>query len=260
VELPKTEGWLQNAGKEVIHLLQGNAYVRLDSHRHCVESLNGHLQEALSQYDAALSINPTYARAKVGQAGVLRQMAWQGVTDASLDKIDVGKLDEAAIAYEAALHLGTPPESANIDTKVHFGLGQVYYARFIRALVTQGDWSTPMTQARTECEQVVREYDSGNARVNNLAGHAHARLGLLAWQVKDLELAVEHYTHAIELVTPYYQAYYSTRLGEVYVDNGQIELAIEAYDEAIYIAEFYGDEECLLVFAARRNELSEAGP
>lgn len=254
----KTEGWFRNAGKEVIYLLMGNAYVRWDSQRHCVENSDGHLEEAWSQFDAALEINPTYARAQIGLAGVLRQMALEGVFNDSFAKTNLDRLDEATSAYETAIHLGDPPESANIETKVHFGLGQVYNARFLHALVTGGDWSTPMSQARDEFEQVIGEYDGGNERGKNLAGHAHARLGSLARLEKDFETAVKHYTLAISLTTPYYQAYYSTRLGEVYVDEGQIELAIQAYDEAIAITEFHGSEECHRKFSARRDELRGA--
>jgi len=159
------------------------------------------------------------------------------------------RLDEAAAAYEAALNLGNPPESANIETKVHFGLGQVY---FVRALVSGGDW---MARAEAEFEQVLREYDSGNVQVANLAGHSHAWLGLIARQRENVAAAVEHYEHAVELATPFYQAYYYTRLGEVYAGADQTDLAIGAYEEAIRTAEFYGDEESALKYSARLNEI-----
>jgi tetratricopeptide (TPR) repeat protein len=255
-----TEGWFQDAGKEVVHLLMGNAYVRWDSQRHCIDDVDGHLEEAWSQHHAALAINPAYARAQVGLADVLRQMALEGVFDDSFAGTDLDRLDEATDAYETALHLGNPPGSANIETKVHFGMGQVYVARYLYAVATGGAWSAPMSRARAEFEQVVGEYESGNGRVKNLAGHAHARLGLLARLKKDSGTAVEHYTRAIELVTPYYQAYYYTRLAQVYADEDQIELAVQACDEAIAIAEFYGDEACHRKFSAMRDELRGTGP
>jgi tetratricopeptide (TPR) repeat protein/ribosomal protein L34 len=251
-----TKGWLENAGKEVIYLLLGNANNRRASQENSIE----YLEPALAYFDEALSINSTYARAEVGKAGVLYLMAIGDPADGRLDTIDLDKLDEATVHYEAALGLGNPPASANIDTKVHFGLGRVYVGRFLHALTTEGDWETPLAEAKAEFEAVVQEYESGNARIANLAGHAYARLGLLARMLHETDEAVELYTHAIELVTPHHQSYYHTRLGEVHVDACQMEHATESYEEAIRIAEFYGNEEQVTTYTTRLNELRESSP
>jgi tetratricopeptide (TPR) repeat protein len=254
----KTKGWYDGDGKEVIYLLKGNAYARLDSKRACVETYEEHLEEAWTQYDAALSINPTYARAKVGQAGVLRQMAFTDFTK----EVDVELLDQASAAYKDALHVGNPPESADIEAKVNFGMGQVYFVRYIRALEVQEDGSSALSKAAGEFEQVVQEYNNGNDRIENMAGHAYARLGLIALERTDLEStndayiqAVKYYSRAIELVSPYYQAYYFTRLGEVHLDADQIPLAMDAYENAIRIARTHSDEQCLVKYTDRLDEI-----
>jgi tetratricopeptide (TPR) repeat protein len=240
-----TESWLQSAGKEVVYLLLGSASARLAQTGKSTE----YLEPASDYYDTALSINPTYARAQIGRAGVLYLVAMGDPTDQSFDTVDLVQLDEAAAAFEVALDLGNPPESANIETKVHFYLGQI---DLVRALILGEDW---LAQAEAEFEQVVQEYESGNVRVAELAGQTHARLGAIALLQENTNAAVEHYTRATELVTPYYQAYYYTRLGEIYAANGQTDLAIESYAEAIQIAEFYGDQESAAKYAARLNEL-----
>jgi tetratricopeptide (TPR) repeat protein len=250
-----TQGWLETAGKEVIYLLLGNATVRQASE----ENTTAYLDTAAAYFERALSISPTYARAVVGQAGVLYL---QGIGDPigePLEAIDLEKLDEAEAHYRPALALGDPPPSANIEAKVHFGLGQVNVGRFAHAVAAGGDWRTPLAEARAEFLKVVQEYDDGNLRIANLAGHAYRRLGLLARMEGSTEEAVEHYRQAIELVTPYYQAYSHSRIGETYVDAGQIPSAIESYEEAIRVAEFYGDQESVTKYSARLNELKGMG-
>jgi tetratricopeptide (TPR) repeat protein len=233
-----TQGWLETAGKEVIYLLLGNATVRKASEENSTE----YLDTAAAYFEQAMSINPTYNRAMVGQAGVLYL---QGIGDPigePLEAIDLDKLDEAEAHYRPALDLGNPPPSANIEAKVHFGLGQVNVGRLVHAVAAGGDWQTPLAEARVEFLEVVQEYDDGNLRIANLAGHAHRRLGLLAWMQGQTEEAVEQYRQAIELVTPFYQAYAYSRIGDIYADAGQKEAAIEAYEEAIRVAEFYGNQ------------------
>jgi tetratricopeptide (TPR) repeat protein len=246
IQAEATEGWARTAGKEVVYVLLGNASAGLTSKAKSTE----YLTTTLEYYTTALEVDPTYARAKIGQAGVLYVMALGDPAVPSWDTVDLEQLDEAAAAYEAALDLGDPPESANIETKVHFGLGQIY---FVRAMVLGEDW---LIQAKVEFEQVVEAYEGGNTRITNYAGHAHARLGAIARLQGDTDTAIEHYTRATELVSPYYQAYYYTRLGEVHAAAGQIDRAIEAYEEAILIAEqFFSDEESVEKYSIRLNEL-----
>jgi tetratricopeptide (TPR) repeat protein len=240
-----TEGWLRTAGKEVAYVLLGNAGSALISQENSAE----YVSTTLDYYNTALSINPTYARAKVGQASVLYIIALGDPAVPSWDTVDLDLLDQAAAAYEAALDLGDPPESANIETKVHFGLGQIY---LVRAIVVGEDW---LDRAEAEFEQVVEAYDGGNTQIVNYAAHAYARLGAIARLRDDTEAAIERYTRATELASPHYQAYYYTRLGEVHAAAGQTDRAIEAYAEAMGIAEFYGDEESATKYNARLNEL-----
>jgi tetratricopeptide (TPR) repeat protein len=249
VKAENTEGWVRTAGKEVVYVLLGNASAGLTSKAKSTE----YLTTTREYYDRALDIDPTYARAKVGQAGVLYIMALGDPSVLSWDTVDLGMLDEAAAAYEAALNLGDPPESANIETKVHFGLGQIY---FVRAMVVGGDW---LVQAEAEFEQVVEAYESGNTRIMNYAGHAYARLGAIARLRGDIDAAVEDYTRATELVSPYYQAHYYTRLGEVYAAVCQTDRAAAAYEEAIWVAEKFGEDESVEKYSARLNDLQLGG-
>lgn len=229
-----TRGWSPTDGsKAVVYLLLGNASGRLASMTKDTE----YLTTARGYYSDALSIDPTYARAKVGEASALYLMAMGDPIAPSFDAVNWDQLDEAAAAFEAALALENVPESANIETKVHFYLGQL---DIVRAQGLGGEW---LARAEHELGQVVEEYESGNARVEDWAGHAYARLGLIAWLQGDTSSAVEHIKKAIKHVSPYYQADYCTWLAEAYVAAGQTDLAMEAYKEAIDTAVFYGFQE-----------------
>ena len=239
------EGWLPNAGKEVAHLLIGNAYIRLSS----MQKSDMYLDQAYDAYCTALALYPEYTRAKVGKAVVLYLKALGDPSLPSLDDVDIEKLEEAETAFKEALDFGIPPESANIETKVHFHLGQIF--------LVQAQFFGPvgLDQAESEFWEVVRDYDNGNEMIATLASHAHARLGLVYLIKDEIDLAIDHYKRAIKLASPHYKAYYYSRIGEIYAENGQPDNAAKAYQEAIYITEFYGDEEGLLNYSVRLREL-----
>jgi tetratricopeptide (TPR) repeat protein len=249
------EGWY--AGKEVLYLLLGNASSRRASQENSTE----YLDATAAYFDTALTINPAYARAMVGKAGVLYLQAMGDPNKRPSEEIDLDKLDEAAAHFKAALELGESPASANIEAKVHFGLGHVYVGRLLYALDIGNDWAASLAKARDEFQEVVQEYKDGNIQIANLAGHAYARLGMMARVEGETEKAVELYASAIELVSPYYQSYYYTRIGEVYCGAQKMELAIESYEEAIDIAIFYNvKEQVVITYTQRLEELRKANP
>jgi tetratricopeptide (TPR) repeat protein len=166
----------------------------------------------------------------------------------SFDTVNDELLDQADAEYEAALTFDAP-ESANIDEKVHFGLGQVY---LVRAQIEAGEWTV---RAKNEFNQVIAAYQSGDPRLTDLAGHAYARLGLIALLEGDADNAASNYEMASKLVTPYWQGIYKARIGEIYVDVGEIDLALRAFQEAVQIAEQFGDEESAERYLDRVREI-----
>jgi len=226
------KGWLNSAGKEIVYLLIGHAQLQIASK----DKTTTTLAAATQAYTTALEINPQYARAAIGQASVLYLEAFTDPQNINANTVDSTQLDAAENAYEAARTLKDAPPTANLSTKIEFGLGQIY---LVRAQLRSDD--ALLAQARAAFETIIRDYQSGNASIADFAGQAYARLGLMARTQKDFPTAIENYQQAIKLVSPAYQAAYTASLGEVYFESGDVAKAVEAYNEAVRIAEFYGD-------------------
>lgn len=244
-----TEGWSDTAGKEVVCLLQGNSYVRLASD----ENTTSYLQFAEDSYSEALSINPDYTRAILGLSGVIYLESVGDPNDPSFETVDLEGLMEAEQMLLDILTIKGLPASVNYKAKINFRLGQIY---LVRAQVLGGDW---LERSRSKFMQVIQEYEIGNQQIIDLAGHAHAKVGLVELLQGNTDKAIDHYTEAVTLVTPHYQAHYSAVLGEIYRSIGEMNLAINTYERAIQIAEFYGDEEGFYKYTQRLSEIEVEG-
>ena len=67
-------------------------------------------------------------------------------------------------------------------------------------------------------------------------------MALIARLNGDSQTAIKHYKQAIELVTPFEQGAFYLELGAVHEHLEQEEEALEAYNEALQIAEFFGND------------------
>ena len=239
------DGWFKTAGKEIIYLLIGNAYGRQAS----IEKSETYLASARENYATALDIDPTYGRAKIGQAAVLYLISLGDPYDASFESIDLEMLDQAEALFQESSKMEGSPASANVQTKSALGLGQVY---FVKSQILGEDW---IERANDEFAKVIEDYESGDERIGETASHAYARIGLIAWLNGDLESAVEFYGKAIKAASPYYQGYYFASIGDIYMAAGRMDAARDAYTEAIRIAEFYGDEESATRYAERLKSI-----
>jgi hypothetical protein len=223
--------WFATAGKEIIYLLLGNTYSRLASK----EQAPKYLPYAEQNYDKALKLDDDYDRALVGQAGVVFLKA-QG--DPSDPKYDREGLEQASYLLDKALILKGQDDTANIETKVHFLRGQIAFVKYI----AQIEGKDSLNESYSEFLSVVSDYESGEYRVKNLASHAYARLGLISSLQADVDVSISNIEKAIEIASPFYKGEYYALLGDVRCDNQQTDLALQAYHEALSIAEAYADE------------------
>ncbi len=235
-------------GKEVVELLLANANLLLASDI----SPDEYLLAASEHYSNALTVNPSYARAQVGQAIVLHRLALGDLKDKDFDKkINKKLLDEAEFGYKAALGLGFQYENANIEAKVRLGLGKVYSIR----VIALGQHVDSLAPAQVEFEQVVKEYENGNKRIKNLAGNAYEELGWIAKIQGDLKGAIEHYDRATKLVADRSKGRPFFRLGETYIQVDRAELALESFNQCIEFSERYGNQKYLDMCIKAKDQL-----
>ncbi len=188
-------------GQELIYILMGNAslgnYNRISAvgTGSEIDRLPVLLEQAESDFEKAVQINPDYSRAYAGLGGILylralqpvaAQQAWNEIDDATLDKIQE--------TFQKALKVSDRPDTADIPTKVTFGMGQVYLLRYLRG--DQAAWD----QATQAFQQIISGYgDGANPRIREFAAQSYGYLGLLRRERSDFEGATSAYQSAVAL-------------------------------------------------------------
>ena len=241
------EDWV-GSGREVVYLLIGNAYVRKDTQ---IQDF-ADLPLAEENYKLALENNPDYGRAMIGDANVLYLQAAR-----DKNNCDPAGLEQASALLDQALALTDQPASANIETKVHFYRGQIALIRNA-CHQTDQDW---FAIAEDEFTWVVNQYETLKQNSDNyeglqsLASHAYARLGYVDYKRGNFDAAIAWAQKAVEIASPYFQGYYTSMIGDIYVAAGKKEEAAQAYNDAIAIAEQYADATSLKAYEAKLEAL-----
>jgi tetratricopeptide (TPR) repeat protein len=180
----KIPGWEDAEGKEVVHLFLGRAY-RLRNQQ-------DDLGRAQAAFQAAIRLNPEYARAYIGLGNVsydwYRQTATAGAPDERY-------LDQAITLYERAGNARVKPDSALVETRVRVSLGNAYTVKAQRV-----DDVAFAQRAHDEFERVVRDYDQGLHRFEREVAQAYLGLGILMESFsQNSPLAAEYYRKAMEI-------------------------------------------------------------
>jgi tetratricopeptide (TPR) repeat protein len=249
-ELASKEDYWKDSkeGREVIYHFQGNAAAGAFL-----------LDRAEEAYQAALEIEPKYARAYAGLASNSYLRSLESVTDEAFEP-DMELLDRALEYYEQALEdeMIQPP-TADVPVKVAFGRGHVYMVQWLAGQDT-------LEQAIEEFEFVIEKYGD-NPRLREYAAEAHARLGQIErQQLGNAEVVIQRYLTATELsTTPNRKGLFLAELADMYDLLGQAaeaekanQDAITAYKNALRIT--YQDErkaEYWAAIATRHEHLGE---
>lgn len=190
--------WEDVQGREILYLFIGNCQGKLNE-----------LALAQEAFQKSLSIDPEYARSYIGLANVYYLLALRPAgSQQEFAKIDQTILEQAEITYKEALTVLNQPVFADIDAKVHFGLGQIYLVRSLASTVA------PIQPAVTEFTTVLELYaDGSNPRLAELAAESHARLGLIFAIQEQIDRAAEQYRLAAATTDDLQRkAYYMERL------------------------------------------------
>jgi tetratricopeptide (TPR) repeat protein len=208
--------WQANKGREVVYLFQGNAAGKA--------SMFDNAKEA---YLRSLDIEPDYARAHAGLGSVYYLQSLDGVTSDNFQP-EKTELNKAIKSYEEALLAEIQPPSADIPTKVAFGLAQVYLTQWFSGADT-------LNSAVSQFEFVVKQYNDGkNPRVQELAAESYGRFGLIARHDDHYDDAIIQFTKAIEISTiPNRRGLYWATLADLYEDRKETNKAYEANKNSI---------------------------
>ena len=256
-EAEQDKRWLNIDGKEIIYLLMGNTLVRQDSSQLSNESL----ATALKYYQTSFSINPSnpnFVRAKIGEASTLYLMSFEDPKNITSENIDWIVLSESEEAYQEALLFENTLDSQNIDLKVSFGLGQIYFVHWLYGETDYKDeW---LLKTNSEFEEVILSYEAGNVTVANIAAHSYARVGRIKQLQGELQDAILNFEHASEIASPFYRQIYYASLGELYCTNGQTEFATIAYQDAIKFARNIDNNGARINdYSVRSSEIEQIG-
>ena len=174
------------------------------------------LKEARTNFEASSEIDPEYGRAFLGLGSIAFQQSF--ICDVSGCEND-GELMQQAIAfYEEALTDKTAPETAVLEAKAYFGIGQTYLQQYF----DRGDFT--FTDAISYFQKAIANYGAGNRpRARDIAAESSARLGLIYCLQGTYDEAAIHYQNAIDLFSdqPRQEA---SRLLSVDVRKQRIEL------------------------------------
>lgn len=157
-------------------------------------------------YSEARTVNSNYARAYIGLGSTYLALATTNVQSETYD-FNISLLDKAIEAYQLALDSQEQPPLSDVSIRASFGLGDTYLRKALLENEAGNIEASNHYFNLTEqvFQLVIRDYETGNVRIQELAAHTHARLGLLYWQTQGPEMAIPEFEEAIELLPNYGQ-------------------------------------------------------
>ncbi len=188
----------------------------------------------------SLSIDPAYARARLGYADIAFQKAKDNCEPG---KVDARGLQEAIDGYQQALTAWDKIKmpDANIDNKTSFYLGRAYLCQSMAGIAVR--W----TEAETETQKVIDQggngADSQEESMQMRVAEAYANLGVIYWvrPQPDRLLAADQFNRAIEVNQRFVngnrrldrQALFNGQLAEIYEQLRDYDKANRAWEEAL---------------------------
>jgi len=181
----KIPDWTDNQGKKVLYAMIGFSAGKAGQYDIAENALN-----------QAIKLDPNYSRPYIGLANLSYMQALTPFDRSKNPKdIDLPLLEGCFKYLDSAEQAREKPPLAEVATKIHFSRGQCYW------LKTYAGELPTFALAVSEFQQVIGEYADGkNPHVQELAGEAYARLGLIHNLMGENSLAAQDYQKAADLL------------------------------------------------------------
>jgi tetratricopeptide (TPR) repeat protein len=253
--------WGPAEGREVLHVLLGNAQLKLASvaaQTNNVAQAREKLPLAEAEYRAAADLAPDYARAYTGLAAAA-YLTWNvGLIDSGVS--DIEPLEQALDYLELAHDARDQPRDTAVETRPVFARLQVDYALWYYHTELPPDRLAAIYQDFEDtAAQILEIYGDGRVRaLQPIASETYALLGLVSYANYQCADAIGQYQQALDLSqSPRRRMFFYVWQAECYVEQGQNSRAAANYAEAIAIARALGDvpEEQVNRYETRLAEL-----
>jgi len=232
------EYWANTNGQETIYLLLGNAYLRQATENFSqfrFDKIDSTLDTAEEFYYQANGVSidngkGDYARAYIGLSGVEQLRSILPLqAENSKTKIDMASLQNAVLDLQRAANSPNSPASADIGAKIDYGYAQI---ALIRYLVT-GDLND-VAEADYYYKRVIDSQRRGkSSRISEIVALSYKGRALIAHR-EDLEQAISFLESAYSVArNRSLKAQILVMSGDFLLENGQLDLAIEKYQQAI---------------------------
>ncbi len=191
--------WNTNKSREVLYLFIGNTYGKLLD-----------IKNAETNFFSAIKNNPEYSRAYIGLGSVYLLSSLQETNYKNFIP-NYNDLEQAEKYFNLASIANDKPDSADIQTKVNFGYGQVYQIYFFAGY-------DKFNISNEYFYQVIDEYNNTkNERIKEITSEAYARLALSYQKNSEEEKSIIFFENAIILAkNPLRKALYNDSIADIY--------------------------------------------
>jgi tetratricopeptide (TPR) repeat protein len=216
-EANRNEYWQNNNGRESIYLFEGNAAGKMLE-----------LDIAEKAYQKSIDIQPNYSRGYVGLGSIFFLRSIENEISGEGFEPNPTFLAASEEYFNLALEASYQPKSADISSKVAFGLGQIYLIEWFAGKETLED-------CKNQFQIVLRHYnEEKNPRIQEFASESYARLGIINKELGMLEEAINDYKNAVDLATNSgRRGLYLANLANLYDSIGDKDSAIMSSEKSI---------------------------
>lgn len=245
--------WNEQEGREVLHILLGNARLKL-AQQAAVECNRAEVLEqvdqAVSEYEQARDLADNYARAYAGlAAATYLQALWTPEENdgCANQLIDLDLLEQTLAHVEQAQTADDQPDEIGVESKVLLTKAQaLFWLWNTVGEFSDEEYESLLDDFQRTTERILNNYEEGTyPSVASLAIEAYSLRGAVKQINGDCRAAIGEYANALEIptISSSRRMFFVGWQGDCYYQLGQSGEAANAYSQALSIAQALGNED-----------------